>query len=146
MATTKAAMPSPRTAPRQPMTPIVSAAANPTTTVPTLPPATCTAMALPRRLGGNCSARSALPTGCWGEPPMRETMFATANGGNDWAAACSAVPTPTVRPPTPSTVLRLTLRVIAAKVYWRRPLVMLPMVERITIEAAETPNSSMTAR
>ncbi len=51
MATTKAAMPSPRTAPRQPMTPIVSAAANPTTTVPTLPPATWTAIALTEPVG-----------------------------------------------------------------------------------------------
>ena len=60
-----------------------SAAANPTTTVPTLPPATWTAIALPSRLGGNCSASSALPTGCCGAPPIRETRFATANGGNE---------------------------------------------------------------
>ena len=42
--------------------------------------------------------------------------------------------------------MRLTRRVIAANVYWSRPLEMLPMVDRITMVAAETPNSSMTAR
>ena len=126
-------MPSPSTAPRQPTRPMVSAAANPTTTVPTLPPATWTAIALPSRLGGNCSASRALPTGCCGAPPMRETRFATANGGNELAAAWSAVPAPVTRPPLPSTTLRLTRRVIAANVYWSRPLAMLPMVDRITI-------------
>ncbi len=62
------------------------------------------------------------------------------------AAAWSAVPAPVTSPPVPSTTLRLTRRVIAANVYWSRPLAMLPMVDRITIVAAETPNSSMTAR
>ena len=103
MPTTQAAMPSASTAPRQPMSPMVSAAAKPTTTVPTLPPATWTAIAVPSRLGGNCSASRALPTGCCGAPPMRETTLATANGTNDWAAAWSAVPTPVTSPPAPST-------------------------------------------
>ena len=43
-----------------------------TTTVPTLPPAMWALIAKPRRSGGNCSARRPLPTGCCGEPPMRD--------------------------------------------------------------------------
>ena len=146
MATTIAMRPSPRTAPRQPMRPIVSAAANPTTTVPTLPPATCTAIADPMCRAGYCSARSALPTGCCGEPPNRDTTLAMANGGNEAAAAWSAVPAPMISPPEPSSVLRRKRRVRAAKPYWRSPLEMLPMVDRMTIDAGDTPNSSMTAR
>ena len=122
------------------------AAANPMTTVPTLPPATWTAIAEPMRRAGNCSARRALPTGCCGDPPILDTMFATANGGNEAAAACIAVAVPMTSPPAPSTVRRLTLRVIAANAYWRTPLAMLPTVARMTIAAGATPNWSMTAR
>ena len=50
-----------------------------TTTVPTLPPAMWALMANPRRSAGNCSARRPLPTGCWGEPPIRDAMFGMAN-------------------------------------------------------------------
>ena len=32
-------------------------------------------IAKPRRSGGNCSDSNPLPTGCCGDPPMRDTMF-----------------------------------------------------------------------
>ena len=98
------------------------------------------------RVAGNCSARSALPTGCWGDPPILETMLKTANGGNDAANAWAAVAAPMTRPPEPSSDRRRNRRVSAANPYWRKPLEMLPMVDRMTIDAGETPNSSMTAR
>ena len=70
-------------APRQPNAASTAGPASAATTVPTLPPEMWALIAKPRRSGGNCSARSPLPTGCWGEPPMRETTFVTANGMND---------------------------------------------------------------
>ena len=62
------------------------------------------------RLAGNCSARSALPTGCWGDPPILEMMLKTANGGNEAANAWAAVATPMTRPPEPSSVRRRNRR------------------------------------
>ena len=47
-------------------------------------------IANPRRSGGNCSARSPLPTGCCGDPPMRDTTLVTANAPNDCATPCAA--------------------------------------------------------
>jgi hypothetical protein len=72
-----------------------------TTTVPTLPPEMWALMAKPRRSGGNCSARRPLPTGCWGEPPILDTTFVTANAPNDWASPWAAKPTPKRIPPMP---------------------------------------------
>ena len=56
-------------------------------------------MANPRRSAGNCSARRPLPTGCWGEPPMREAMFGMANVAKLVANAWSAKPPPNRIPP-----------------------------------------------
>ena len=56
-------------------------------------------MANPRRSAGNCSARRPLPTGCWGEPPMREAMFGMANVAKLVANAWSANPPPNRIPP-----------------------------------------------
>ena len=50
-----------------------------TTTVPTLPPAIWALIAKPRRSGGNCSDKRPFPTGCCGDPPIRDTMFGIAN-------------------------------------------------------------------
>ena len=46
---------------------------------PTLPPAMWALIAKPRRSGGNCSASRPLPTGCCGDPPIRDAMFGMAN-------------------------------------------------------------------
>ena len=69
-------------APRQPTAAMIGAPMSATTTVPTLPPAMWALIAKPRRSGGNCSARRPLPTGCWGEPPIRDRTLATANPPN----------------------------------------------------------------
>ncbi len=58
-----------------------------TITVPTFPPEMWALIANPRLEGGNCSARSPLPMGCWGAPPIRETMLVAANAPNVGAAA-----------------------------------------------------------
>ncbi len=89
-------------APRQPTaassgTPMIA-----TTTVPTLPPAMWALIANPRRSVGNCSARSPLPTGCCGDPPIRDATFGTANVRKLVANAWSANPPPNRMPPKPS--------------------------------------------
>ncbi len=60
-------------APRQPTAAMSGTPMSATMTVPTLPPAMWALIANPRRSGGNCSASRPLPTGCWGEPPIRES-------------------------------------------------------------------------
>ena len=66
---------SPKTidAPRQPTAAMSGTPTSATTTVPTLPPAMWALIAKPRRSGGNCSARRPLPTGCCGDPPIRDS-------------------------------------------------------------------------
>ena len=62
--------------------PIVASSAPPTKgtrIVPTFPPAMCVLIAKPRRSGGNVSDRSALPTGCCGLAPTRETLIAPSS-------------------------------------------------------------------
>ena len=98
-------------APRQPATAMSGAPTRATTTVPTLPPAMWALIAKPRRSGGNCSASRPLPTGCWGEPPIRETTFVAANDANELAAACAAKPRPKSRPPAVSSQRRAMCRV-----------------------------------
>ena len=93
-------MPSPRTAPRQPMRPMVSAAANPTTTVPMLPPATWTAIALTEPSAGTARRGARCRRGAGATPPMLETMFATANGGNDCGDRLGRGAAPMTRPPS----------------------------------------------
>ena len=115
IATTMAATPSMATEACHPNAAIASAAVAPTTTVPTLPPATWAAIAVPIRRGGNCSASSALPTGCCGAPPMRETTFAIANPPKPVAIAWAAIPAPVSSPPPPSSVGRPTYRVSDAE-------------------------------
>ena len=145
-ATTIAATPSIATEARQPRAAIASAAVAPTTTVPTLPPATWAAIAVPIRRGGNCSASSALPTGCCGAPPIRETTFATANPAKPAVIAWAAIPAPVSSPPPPRSTGRPMYRVRTPNAYWSSPLAMPPIVDRMTTVAAVTPNSSMTAR
>ena len=58
-------------------------------------------IANPRRSAGNCSASRPLPTGCWGEPPIRDTMFGTAKVRKLVANAWSANPPPNRMPPMP---------------------------------------------
>ena len=87
-------MPNSTVAPRQPRAARIAGPASAATTDPTLPPEMCALMAKPRRSGGNCSERSPLPTGCWGEPPIRETMVVAANAPKDWTADSVANPIP----------------------------------------------------
>ena len=67
-----------------------------------LPPATWTAIAVPMRLAGHCSASSALPTGCCGAPPTRDTTLAAAKGAKVGARAWRLVAAPISSPPEPS--------------------------------------------
>ena len=85
-------MPKTTEAPRQPSDGERAGPASAAMTVPTLPPEMWALIAKPRRSGGNCSARRPLPTGCWGEPPIRETTLATPKVTNDWASAWAAKP------------------------------------------------------
>ena len=111
MATTMAGKPKAMDAPRQPTAAMSGTPISATTTVPTLPPAIWALMAKPRRSGRNCSARRPLPTGCCGEPPMRETMFGMAKVGKPVAKACATNPPPNRIPPRPSSRRRETIRV-----------------------------------
>ena len=58
-------------------------------------------IANPRRSGGNCSDRRPLPTGCCGEPPIRDATFGIANVAKLVARAWAAKPAPKTIPPTP---------------------------------------------
>jgi hypothetical protein len=98
-ATRAAGMPKRMEAPRQSYWARIAGPASAATTVPTLPPEMWALIAKPRRSLGNCSASRPFPTGCCGEPPMRETTFVTANDRNDDAAAWAANPSPKSRPP-----------------------------------------------
>ena len=109
--TSAAGMPKTTEAPRHPATASRGGPASAAMTVPTLPPEMWALIANPRRSGGNCSARRALPTGCCGEPPMRETTFVAANVMNDEAAACAAKPSPNRTPPAAISQRRSTYRV-----------------------------------
>ena len=91
-------------APRQPTAAMSGAPMTATTTVPTLPPAMWALMAKPRRSGGNCSDSRPLPTGCWGDPPMRDAIFGIANVAKLVANAWSAKPPPNSSPPKPEQV------------------------------------------
>ena len=111
MAMAMAGNPNAIDAPRQPTAAMSGAPMTATTTVPTLPPAMWALIANPRRSGGNCSERRPLPTGCCGEPPMRDTMFGMANDEKPVANAWSTNPPPNSSPPTPSRCRRATIRV-----------------------------------
>ncbi len=87
-------MPNRTVAPRQPNAARIAGPASAATTDPTLPPEMWALIAKPRRSGGNCSDRRPLPTGCCGEPPMRETIVVAANAPKDWTAARVANPSP----------------------------------------------------
>ena len=54
----------------------------------------CTAIAPACSRTGRCSAISALPTGCWGEPPIRATMVNNENGSQLVAVAAATMPAP----------------------------------------------------
>ena len=98
-------------APRQPTAAMSGTPMSATTTVPTLPPAMWALIAKPRRSVGNCSASRPLPTGCWGELPMRDAMFGIAKLRKPVARACAAIPPPNRIPPNPSSRRRETTRV-----------------------------------
>ena len=83
-ATSAAGIPKTIEAPRQPTAARTGGPASAAMTVPTLPPEMWALIAKPRRSAGNCSASRPLPTGCWGEPPMRDTMLSMANDANEW--------------------------------------------------------------
>ena len=95
-------------APRQPTSAMIGAPMSATTTVPTLPPAIWALIANPRRLTGNCSASSPLPTGCWGDPPIRDAIFGSAKDANPPANAWATNPPPKIKPPIPSSRRRDT--------------------------------------
>ena len=91
-------------APRQPTAAMSGTPMSATTTVPTLPPAMWALIAKPRRSGGNCSASRPLPTGCCGEPPIRDRTLATAKAAKVVANAWATKPPPNRSPPAPSSV------------------------------------------
>ena len=99
---------------RQPTSAMSGTPTMATTTVPTLPPAMWALIAKPRRSGGNCSASRPLPTGCWGDPPIREAMFGIGEGQQAAASAWSANPPPNRIPPAPSSRRREKRRVSPA--------------------------------
>ncbi len=108
---TIAATPNTTDAPRQPIqasngTPMTAIA-----TVPTFPPAMWALIANPRRSGGYCSASSPLPTGCWGDPPIRAAIIGIANVTKLVASDIAAKPPPNRSPPNPSSRFRETRRV-----------------------------------
>ena len=78
IAITAANSPSRTDVPRQPRVASKGTPSSAMTTEPTLPPAMCAEMANPRRWIGNCSARRPLPTGCCGDPPIRDSTLGTA--------------------------------------------------------------------
>ena len=108
--TTKAGMPTAATAMGQPKEAISQAPTSGTATVPRLPPAMWTAMAAAWARAGRCSAMSALPTGCWGDPAIRATIVAAANHAHDAAKPVAVMAAPNRRPPAPSRERRLTIR------------------------------------
>ena len=78
---------------------------------------------------------------------MRETMFDDGERRERRGERLRPPsPTPMTRPPEPSSDLPPEPSGHRGERVLEEPLEMLPMVDRITIEAAETPNSSMTAR
>ena len=83
-------------------------------TEPMLPPAMWAEIANPRRWVGNCSARRPLPTGCCGEPPIRDRTLGTANVRKLVANAWAMNPPPSSRPPPPRSRRRETTRVSCA--------------------------------
>ncbi len=131
---------------RQPSWATMAAAATPTMTVPTLPPAMCELIAKPQRLDGYCSVSSALPTGCWGAPPSLENTFASANGPNDGAIAWSPVPIPRMIPPTVSIESRENRRLSAPNASWIEPVAMLPIAARNATSPGPIDHSSTIAR
>jgi hypothetical protein len=70
-------------------------------TDPRFPPEMWAAMANAQRRGGNCSAMSALPTGCCGAPPTRETTLKNANGRKLVVNAIAAMAEPKTTLPAP---------------------------------------------
>ena len=146
MAMSAAGSPNRTETPRQPTAAMRNGPASATTTVPTLPPEMWALIAKPRRSGGNCSARSPLPTGCWGDPPIRDTTFVTANAPNDGASPCAANPTPNRMPPIPISQRRGMWRVRTAKLAWTSPEPIAPAAATNVMAPTPTPNSSMTAR
>ena len=105
---------------------IIAAPTIATTTVPTFPPLMWALIANPRRSSGNCSARSPLPTGCCGAPPIRDATLTAANVANAGASACAAKPPPNRIPPPARIVRRETTRVSFAKLSWISPLAIAP--------------------
>ncbi len=127
-------------APRQPTAAMIGAPMTATTTVPTLPPAMWALIAKPRRSGGNCSARRPLPTGCWGEPPIRDRHVGHGEGRRTQVAAAWATkPPPNRRPPAPSSRRRETRRVSDAKLSWTAPDANAPTAARNAIVSTLTP-------
>ena len=99
MPTAMAGNPNTIAAPRQPTAAMSGTPMSATTTVPMFPPAMWALIAKPRRSGGNCSASRPLPTGCCGEPPIRDAMFGIAYVTKFVANAVSANPPPNRIPP-----------------------------------------------
>jgi hypothetical protein len=107
-------MPKITTTARQSKSAISGAPRIATITVPTFPPEMWALIAKPRRSSGNCSASSPLPTGCWGEPPTRDTTLSAANDRNVWRSAWAAKPPPNRIPPAPRIFRREIIRVSLA--------------------------------
>ncbi len=145
MATAIAGRPNTIEAPRQPTAAINGTPMIATTTVPTLPPAMWALIANPRRSVGNCSASSPLPTGCCGDPPIRDATFGTAKVTKLVANAWRANPPPNRIPPMPSRWRRDATRVRPAYVSWTIPDRKAPIAARKAMVSTLTPNSSMIA-
>ena len=146
MAMTMAGMPKTMAAPRQPNATMIGAPSSATTTVPTLPPAMWALMAKPRRSSGNCSASRPLPTGCCGEPPMRDRTLARAKLGKPEANAWATNPPPNNRPPAPRRRRRETRRVSDAKLSCTIPAAKAPPAARKAIVSTPTWKSSVICR
>ena len=92
--TTSDGIPITATATGQPYEAMSHAPTRGTATVPRLPPAMCATGAPACSRTGRCSAISALPTGCCGEPPTRATIVKNEKGSQLVAVARAVIPTP----------------------------------------------------
>ncbi len=113
-AITAAATPKTTDTPRQPINAMSGVPMIAMRTVPMFPPAIWALIANPRRSGVYCSARSPLPTGCCGDPPIRAATFGIANVMKLVASDIAANPPPNRRPPAVSSRFRDTCLVSSA--------------------------------
>ena len=144
-ATTTAGIPTAAIAAGQPNDAMTQAPTRGTATVPRFPPAMCTAIAAARARAGRCSAISALPTGCCGDPATRDTIVPSEKAAHDEAKPVAAMAAPKARPPIPRSERRLTTRWRGANASWITPLRMLPTASRRPISPTPIPKIGVMA-